>query len=66
MEKKREFCRYCGAGIGVYRREGEGTCMVCDPTPLPEMLKRQTERAILKAPEEQEDDPFINAIDPYR
>lgn len=28
---KREFCVYCGAGIGEHRREGEGTCMKCDP-----------------------------------
>lgn len=27
----REFCRFCGAGIGKFRREGEGTCTACDP-----------------------------------
>lgn len=27
----REFCEYCGAGIGEHRREGEGTCSRCDP-----------------------------------
>ena len=26
-----EFCRYCGAGIGEHFREGEGTCLMCDP-----------------------------------
>jgi hypothetical protein len=26
-----EFCRYCGAGIGPFYREGEGTCHKCDP-----------------------------------
>lgn len=25
-----EFCVYCGAGIGGFRREGEGTCSECD------------------------------------
>jgi hypothetical protein len=25
-----EFCRYCGAGVGEFRREGEGTCPRCD------------------------------------
>jgi len=24
-----EFCVYCGAGIGVHRREGEGVCDKC-------------------------------------
>lgn len=28
----REFCEYCGAGIGKFRRVGEGTCHICDPT----------------------------------
>jgi hypothetical protein len=26
-----EFCIFCGAGIGIHRREGEGTCYKCDP-----------------------------------
>lgn len=26
-----EFCLSCGAGIGKFRREGEGTCPDCDP-----------------------------------
>jgi len=26
-----QFCRYCGAGIGEFRREGEGTCIKCNP-----------------------------------
>jgi len=26
-----QFCPHCGAGIGKYRREGEGTCPKCDP-----------------------------------
>ena len=26
-----EFCRHCGAGIGIHRRPGEGTCPRCDP-----------------------------------
>lgn len=29
--KKKEFCEYCGAGVGEHRREGEGTCRICDP-----------------------------------
>ncbi len=33
--KRREFCEYCGAGIGEHRREGEGTCRICDPTGNP-------------------------------
>lgn len=24
-----QFCRYCGAGIGKFRRKGEGTCHKC-------------------------------------
>lgn len=31
-ERASEFCRYCGAGIGKFRREGEGTCPKCDPS----------------------------------
>jgi hypothetical protein len=30
-EVQREFCVYCGAGLGEHRREGEGTCRICDP-----------------------------------
>jgi hypothetical protein len=26
-----EFCPQCGAGVGKHRRDGEGTCPVCDP-----------------------------------
>lgn len=26
-----EFCVFCGAGIGKFRREGEGTCPKCNP-----------------------------------
>jgi hypothetical protein len=26
-----QFCKYCGAGKGPYRRDGEGTCFICDP-----------------------------------
>jgi hypothetical protein len=29
--KAAEFCLHCGAGVGKHRREGEGTCPVCDP-----------------------------------
>ena len=29
----REFCSYCGAGLGKHRRIGEGTCPKCDPKP---------------------------------
>lgn len=25
-----DFCRQCGAGIGKFRREGEGTCPECE------------------------------------
>jgi hypothetical protein len=28
-----QFCLSCGAGIGQYRRAGEGTCPKCDPIP---------------------------------
>lgn len=27
----KEFCLHCGAGVGKFRREGEGTCPECDP-----------------------------------
>jgi len=27
----REFCKHCGAGVGVHRRKGEGTCPDCYP-----------------------------------
>ncbi len=27
-----EFCEFCGAGIGNFRRQGEGTCPKCDDT----------------------------------
>lgn len=26
-----EFCLFCGAGVGKFRRDGEGTCIKCDP-----------------------------------
>jgi hypothetical protein len=26
-----EFCYHCGAGVGRFRRTGEGTCPKCDP-----------------------------------
>jgi len=26
----RQFCRFCGAGLGKYRRDGEGTCPNCE------------------------------------
>jgi len=29
----KEFCSYCGAGMGKHRRIGEGTCPKCDPQP---------------------------------
>lgn len=29
----REFCSYCGAGLGAFRREGEGLCEHCQPLP---------------------------------
>lgn len=28
-----QFCPDCGAGIGKYRRTGEGTCPTCDTIP---------------------------------
>ena len=28
---KPEFCTHCGAGIGEFKREGEGACGTCDP-----------------------------------
>ena len=28
---EQEFCVYCGAGMGKFKREGEGTCPKCDP-----------------------------------
>jgi hypothetical protein len=33
----KEFCHYCGAGVGKFRRKGEGTCPECDP-PAKEQL----------------------------
>lgn len=30
-ESEQQFCRYCGAGIGQYRRKDEGTCEKCNP-----------------------------------
>lgn len=29
FKKESEFCVYCGAGIGKFRRDGEGTCPKC-------------------------------------
>jgi hypothetical protein len=29
-EEPAEFCIYCGAGVGKFRRDGEGTCPKCD------------------------------------
>jgi len=26
---QQEFCLYCGAGVGRFRRAGEGTCSKC-------------------------------------
>jgi hypothetical protein len=34
-----EFCLYCGAGIGKFRRDGEGTCQKCDPEGAAEHAK---------------------------
>lgn len=28
--KEQQFCKYCGAGIGKYKRKGEGTCPKCE------------------------------------
>lgn len=30
-QRMKEFCEHCGAGIGKFRRDGEGTCPRCDP-----------------------------------
>lgn len=32
--KQLEFCTACGAGVGAFRRDGEGTCPKCDPQTL--------------------------------
>lgn len=32
LRQQPEFCLSCGAGIGKFRREGEGTCPECDPS----------------------------------
>ena len=32
MTPQNEFCHQCGAGIGKFRRDGEGTCPECDET----------------------------------
>ena len=29
---ERQFCDHCRAGVGEFRREGEGTCQECDPS----------------------------------
>lgn len=34
-----EFCKYCGAGVGLFRREGEGTCPECDPSGVQTKVK---------------------------
>lgn len=34
-----EFCPYCGAGIGNYRRKGEGTCDKCDNKVVDNLLE---------------------------
>lgn len=37
--QRTEFCTQCGAGLGQFRRDGEGTCPECDPPrPKPEVL----------------------------
>jgi hypothetical protein len=36
----KEFCEFCGAGIGEFRREGEGTCRKCNPTPFSAYLSK--------------------------
>jgi hypothetical protein len=30
-EGSKQFCPYCGAGLGKFRRDGEGTCPKCAP-----------------------------------
>src|SRR5215469_17846121 len=37
---KPQFCRYCGAGVGEFRRIGEGTCEKCDPEGVAANRKR--------------------------
>jgi len=39
-----QFCKACGAGIGVYRRHGEGTCPKCDPEGVAANQARWRER----------------------
>ena len=36
----KEFCEYCGAGIGKFRRKGEGTCEKCDPEGVKQHMKQ--------------------------
>ena len=42
-----EFCPKCGAGIGKFRREGEGTCPSCDPT-INDWAEKEAKEWLLK------------------
>lgn len=54
MLNQPEFCKYCGAGVGKFKREGEGTCHRCDPVD-PELAYRLGELY-----EKYPDDPIFN------
>lgn len=39
-----QFCPYCGAGIGPFRRIGEGTCEKCDNQVVENLLEELTDK----------------------
>lgn len=41
LERPQQFCRACGAGMGKWRRAGEGTCQQCDPEGVIAALRAQ-------------------------
>lgn len=42
-----QFCRHCGAGKGIHRRAGEGTCPKCDPEGRDVKLLRDLAQAVI-------------------
>jgi len=47
-----EFCKYCGAGVGKFKREGEGTCYKCKDQDFAVLIKELI--SILEKEEESE------------
>ncbi len=44
MNEPMQFCGACGAGVGQWRREGEGTCPQCDHAVAVAEIKRLESR----------------------